>query len=148
MGSGISTKYEKTEGLKSFEDAKTGGNKVSEVKNTMPCYRKAFVDSKKFVEYSLDTTHPIGKHKALIYKEALGYDSSNYETLIKQIENYVQDDTSIPNRIENTTWGPRYQYNVPVKGLNGLERLVLTVFQIDSDSCIPRLITNYVLPQE
>ena len=148
MGSGISTKYEKTEGLMAIEKAKGQNNKLADVKNSMPCYKEAFVDSKKFVEYSLDTNHPIGKHKALIYKETLGYDSSNYETLIRQIENYVQADESIPNKIEITKWGPRFQYNVPVKGLNGLERLVLTVFQIDSDSCIPRLITNYVLPQE
>lgn len=35
MGSGISTRYEKTQGLKTFEEAKEQGNKVVEVKNTI-----------------------------------------------------------------------------------------------------------------
>lgn len=146
MGSGISTKYEKTQGLKAFEEAKEKGNKVVEVKNTMPCFQKAFVDPSKFVDYSLNNLNPVGKHKALVYKEALGYDSSNCDSLINQIEQFVQSASSIPDRVEMTKWGPRFQYKVPVKGLNGLERFVLVVFQIDSDSCIPRLITNYVLP--
>lgn len=57
MGSGISTKYEKTEGLKVIEKAKEKNNKLSEVKNSMPCYKHAYTDPKKFYEYSLDETN-------------------------------------------------------------------------------------------
>ena len=59
MGSGISTKYTNTAGLKAFENAKANGNKIVEIKNTMPCYKCAYTDPKKFYEYSLDEMKPI-----------------------------------------------------------------------------------------
>ena len=53
----------------------------------MPNYDKATIDDKKFIKYSLNIeSDSRGKDKAIVYKGALGYDKTNYRSLVKQIK--------------------------------------------------------------
>jgi len=144
LGSGISTKYDKTEGLKSFEKAKTNKNVINEVQNTMPCYKEAYTEPKKFYEYSLDDTNINGVDKAIHYKKSLGFDKTNGDLLIEQIDSFVKSDSSVPESIVQTVHGARYKYKVPVTRVNGEHRNVIAVYQIDKGNVIPRLITNFL----
>ena len=40
--------------------------------------------------------------------------------------------------------GTKYKFRIPVKGINGMIKNVIAVYQIDAGSEIPRLITNFL----
>jgi len=43
----------------------------------LPNYQRAVIPENKLLRYSLDPTHPRGRHKAIVFKSALGFDQSN-----------------------------------------------------------------------
>ncbi|MCP4361322.1 MAG: hypothetical protein GY796_25210 [Chloroflexi bacterium] len=47
---------------------------------------KLAINPAKFTTYALNEHHPKGKHKARVFKAALGYTSENYQLLLNQIE--------------------------------------------------------------
>ena len=47
----------------------------------LPNAHKAVVDIKKLRDYSLNPNHPVGKHKARVFKAALGITLKNAEWL-------------------------------------------------------------------
>jgi hypothetical protein len=49
------------------------------------------IDRRKFVDYALDPDNPVGRHKALVFQQRLGYGRDNYEGLLVQIEAQVMD---------------------------------------------------------
>ena len=120
-------------------------NKNQDTSSVMPNYDKATIDDRKFLEYSLNLNSLTGgKDKAIAYKNALGYDITNYKDLIKQIETKVKSGMHKPVSCEYTNFGVKYRYELPITGPNGKTKTVIAVFQIDIDKNIPRLVTNYV----
>lgn len=49
----------------------------------------AVIDPKKLAAYALDSTHPIGGHKARVYESALGYNPTNAHVLAARIQEGV-----------------------------------------------------------
>lgn len=47
----------------------------------LPFAGRAFIDDRKLLGYCLDEDHPIGKHKARVFKAALSLDQGNYRIL-------------------------------------------------------------------
>lgn len=111
----------------------------------MPKYREAIIDPRKFTHYSLSPNSCRGRHKAIVYKSALGYDLTNYESLISQISDAIHGGEARMFEISNTQYGLRYSFYVSVTGPNGQTKDVVVVYQIDPGEGLPRLLTNYVL---
>ena len=110
----------------------------------MPNYDRATIDDRKFLDYSLNKNHPIGKHKAAAYEQGLGLNLSNYYLLKQQIVEKVNSGNAKLIKIEKTSYGVKYSYELPIVGPNGKTKSVIVVYQIDKDKTIPRLITNYL----
>ena len=110
----------------------------------MPNHQQAITPPKKFIEYSLDYDNPNSRGKAEVYEKALGFNKSNADLLIEQIDSAVKNESVSPIKISETEYGTKYKYSIPVKGVNGQIRNVTAVYQIDKGSEIPRMITNYV----
>lgn len=119
-------------------------SKNQETSKLMPNYDKATIDDNKFLKYSLDKNHPYGKHKAEAYERGLGFNKSNYENLKNQIQERVNSGNAQLKKIENTVYGIKYSYEIPVTGKNGKIKTIVVVYQIDKGKTIPRLITNYL----
>lgn len=68
----------------------------------LPNYQKAFIDDKKLVDYCLNPEHVVGKHKAQVFKSALGITVQNYLVLKQSILNAIANKDCIElNSIEH-----------------------------------------------
>ena len=99
----------------------------------------------KFIKYSLDETHPFGKHKAIVYKKVLGYTKENYHFLKNQIHQAITTGKAKLANISKNSYGDiKYEYIINVKGTNGNSADVVVVYGINKKNGKPRMITNYV----
>lgn len=138
MGAGQSDLYKNTYG-------DNIGNIPGEVSGiSMPNHENAVTPREKFIDYSLDYDNPNAAGKAEAYEKGLGFNKSNADALISQIENAVKSESVSPVKITKTEYGARYTYRIPVKGINGQIKNVIAVYQIDKGSSIPRMITNFL----
>lgn len=110
----------------------------------MPNHEKAVTPEDKFLKYSLDPSNPRNNGKADAYKRGLGYDKTNFSSLIKQISDAVTSNKFKPYEISNDAFGIKYKYRIPVTGPNDKTLNVIAVYQVDNGSNVPRLITNYI----
>lgn len=92
--------------------------------------------NKKLATYLLDETHPIGRDKAIWFKEALGFTQDNLEELAKQIK--FDPETAIFQK--NNGHGDLYQQTISIKGANG--KTINTPFNwiIKNGSTTPELV--------
>lgn len=118
--------------------------KGAEKEYEMPNCNKAKTPKEKFLNYSLDYTNSNSKGKAEAYEKALGFTKDNADSLINQIHGNVTEGKIHPISIQSNNYGTKYKYEIPVKGPNGKTKIVVAVYQIDKNTNIPRLITNFV----
>lgn len=97
-----------------------------------------------FSEMSKAGDNPNSRGKAEAYEKALGFNKSNADVLIEQIDSAVRSGSVSPIAIAETEFGTKYKYRIPVKGANGQIKNVMAVYQIDKETQIPRMITNFV----
>jgi len=48
----------------------------------LPNFEHAFIDRRKLADYSLDPMHPVGRHKAAVFRDALGFGVRDAEALL------------------------------------------------------------------
>jgi uncharacterized protein len=108
----------------------------------LPDADRATIPKEKLYDYALAPDHPTGRHKARVFRSALGIDRDNWEYLRDQIVAGIQD--AEVSEVKTASSG--FQYGVPmlIEGLNGETHEVLTAWIRDSETDPPRLITLYV----
>ncbi|MBQ9857607.1 MAG: hypothetical protein IJO77_01260 [Oscillospiraceae bacterium] len=99
----------------------------------------------KFTGYFLNKEHPTGKFKARLFDSILGYNESNWEELSDKLFDGVQ--TAAVKDVAQTEHGIKYKCDIRVKGLKGKEADVHTVWQIDKNNPMPRIVTAYPLKE-
>ena len=138
MGAGQSDLYEGT-----FGDSV--GNIPCEISGVqMPNYQNAITPKEKFIDYSLDYQNPNASGKAEVYERTLGFTKDNSELLINQIDDAICGGKVSPYEISESVFGTKYKFRIPVKGVNGQIKDVIAVYQIDTGTDVPRMVTNYV----
>ncbi len=130
-------------GLKSAKTAEdvldAGGTGA---KNQLPHIKNATIDSKKVTEYALNPDHPVGGNKAKVFESALGYNKSNADDLIKQINEKLPESEAVLGKADQ--YGQRYTVDIPMTGPNGKTATVRTGWILESGSTTPRMTTVYV----
>lgn len=111
---------------------------------SMPNSQNAKTPIEKFTKYSLDPGNPNAKGKAEAYRRALGYTKSNAKELRDKIHDAVKTGAAKPYEVDESEYGTKYKYRIPITGPNGKTKNVIAVYQIDHGSGVPRMITNYV----
>lgn len=111
--------------------------------SSMPNFSSAETPKEKFINYSLDYNNPNAKGKAEAYKNGLGYTKSNASGLISQVHDAVTSGLK-PYEVNQSNYGTKYKYRIPVTGPNGKTKNVIAVYQIDKGTNKPRMITNYL----
>lgn len=138
MGAGQSDMYKGTYG-------DSIGNIPGEISGvSMPNHQKAVTPPEKFINYSLEYDNPNARGKAEAYERALGFNKSNADILINQVEFAIQNESVSPIEVSPTEFGVKYKYRIPIKGVNGQIKNIIAVYQIDKGTEIPRMVTNYV----
>ncbi|HEY9828493.1 MAG TPA: hypothetical protein V6D19_23890 [Stenomitos sp.] len=99
---------------------------------------RAIIEPAKLTEYLLNTEHKRGgaKAKLLLY---FGYSSENWQQLESDIRKFHLD-TDV-NMIKETAYGVRYEITANLRTPTNRQLLVKTVWQIDTGTDFPRLIT-------
>lgn len=98
----------------------------------------AKMPEEKFTSYSLNPEKAPDKAKA--FKEALGYDLSNYSELMQNINDHIDESKFVEKG--DIGYGMRYEYVLELEGVNGKKANVLTAWIQDGDE--KRLTSVYV----
>lgn len=56
----------------------------------LPNAGQAFIDLRKLAGYSLDPTHPVGRHKSIVFRSALGLSSADAGKVREWLPHAVQ----------------------------------------------------------
>lgn len=126
---------EKRQAEKLRRKAEKGG-----IVNTLPKADSVVIPDAKFSEYAVTPDKQPDKAKA--FKQALGYDLTNYKSLIDQIYKNVKRYSSIEKG--NKGWGMTYEVIVDIKGPNGKTAKVLTAWIDDKNNGEMRLTTVHI----
>ena len=108
----------------------------------LPNADRAVVDIAKLRDYSLNPTHPEGKHKARVFRSTLGLTAGEAERLRQIVLDAILINEAAPRT--PTSFGQRYVVDFGVEGLHG-RRTVRSAWIIRNDEDFPRLTSCYVL---
>ena len=134
---------DKTEDFEDFKKKYTNGAKSIEKssksgKIDLGLQFFAKMSEDKFVKYALDPTKDPDKAKA--FKDALGYDLSNYTDLMQNIKEHLNESKFVEKGDKGH--GMLYEYVMELVGANGKKANVLTAWIQDGDD--KRLTSVYV----
>lgn len=76
----------------------------------LPNATNAFIDDRKLIDYSLSESHPLGKHKARVFKSALGFSLNNFQELKDNILAGILTSEAVETEINQ--YGTLYVVNI------------------------------------
>jgi hypothetical protein len=110
--------------------------------HALPNYEKAVILRDKLEGYALNPAHDEGKHKARVFKSALGFEQSDWEELKKRVLEELPSHEAVSQG--EGFWGSKYLVVLPIVGLNGNIVDVETVWIIRPTTDFPSLVTILV----
>lgn len=111
-------------------------------KNLLPNVEKATIDPRKLTEYALNPEHVVGGNKARVFESALGYNKSNAEVLLKQVQAKLPQSEAVLGKLDQ--YGQRYTVDMQILGANGQTATVRTGWIIRPGSSVPEMTTIFV----
>ncbi len=102
---------------------------------------RAVVEIEKLRDYALDPEHDEGKHKARVFRAALGFTRDDAERLRAMILDAALHEGATVGKL--TRHGQMYTIDFAAEGLHG-EVTVRTGWIVEHDTDFPRLVTCYV----
>ena len=105
----------------------------------LPNRERAFVDPSKLRDYVLNTEHERGGSKAEVL-ERFGFTPNNYEELESEIRGHLDSEV---DRTRSTDYGDRYEIRMNLSTPVGRSLWIRTIWQIDTGTDYPRLITLF-----
>jgi hypothetical protein len=109
----------------------------------VPNAEQAQVDMRKLVDYALNSEHPEGSDKALVFASALGITTNHAELLRDALLKAIQAEDAIIG--EKNEFGQRYRIDFEMTGPNGKTATVRSGWIVRFDEDFPRLATVYVI---
>ena len=108
----------------------------------LPNVEQLRIDRDKLTGYLLSPANPRGRSKANFFL-GFGFSTDSWEGLAKVLEDHAA--SCEVNRVVETSYGPRYYVEGPLKTPDGRNPMVRTVWQVDLGTTYPRLITAHPL---
>ena len=106
----------------------------------LPNAEQAIIDIAKLRDYCLNPNHPEGRHKARVFKSALGLEQSDAEWLAREIARQI---TLIETcRAEHTSYGWRYDVDMKIVR-NDRVAVIRTGWIVRHTENVPRLSTCF-----
>ena len=107
----------------------------------LPNAERALVEIEKLRDYALNPEHDEGKHKARVFRAALGFTRDDAERLRKMVLEAALSGEATAGKL--TRHGQLYTVDFVTEGLAG-EVTIRTGWIIEHDTDFPRLVTCYV----
>ncbi|WP_375505751.1 DUF6883 domain-containing protein [uncultured Nostoc sp.] len=108
----------------------------------LPNFELAFIDPNKLRNYSLNSQHDRGKHKARLFAAILDLGSDDAEILQLLIQDAIQNYEAIPSLLDE--YGQRYIVDFPITR-NQNTANIRTTWIVRPTEDFPRLISCYIL---
>ena len=110
--------------------------------NALPNHKRAVIPDEKLVEYCLNPTHPVGKHKAIVFRTVLGFDQSNWQFLKEKVlEQLPYREAKVGKQ---DIYGTRYEVSLPISGPNGNIAVVIVTWIVKAGAECPSLTSMWV----
>jgi hypothetical protein len=106
----------------------------------LPNGDRAIIPIAKLTGYCLNPNHTKGKHKAKVFKSALGITADNVELLIHLIQQAAVQGEIVQAR--TTDFGQEFKLDWEIPGQDGL--LLRTIWIIPHDSTDPQLVSAFI----
>ncbi len=108
----------------------------------LPNAEAAVVDLRKLRDYCLDSAHPTGRHKARVFRSALGLTDADAEALRERL---LQAAHTLPAELAGRdTYGARYRLDFEMHGPGGAA-IVRSAWIVRRGEAFPRLVSCYVI---
>jgi hypothetical protein len=109
----------------------------------LPNCEHAVADIEKFRDYCLNPEHPVGKHKARVFKAALGFTQEDAEPLREMVLEFACQCEAVVGEYL-PLYGQTYTVDFTVEGLTN-DVTIRTAWIVEEDTDFPRLTTCYVV---
>lgn len=109
----------------------------------LPNAERAFIDFRKLADYCLDPTHPVGRHKSVVFRSALGFTVDDATTLHGLLARAVLVHAAVLGRLDE--FGQRYTVDFPASTEFG-SAVLRSAWIVRPTEDFPRLTTCFVLP--
>jgi hypothetical protein len=107
----------------------------------LPNFENAKIEVEKLTEYCLNENHPVGKHKARLFKNILGITIENANVLIDIILHGIRI-YPVEER-DADQYGKRYTVDIQIAGIN--ENITLrTNWILKTNEDFPRLTSCFI----
>jgi hypothetical protein len=108
----------------------------------LPYSGEAILDIRKIEDYCLNPSHPRGRHKARVFRDALELQRSDAAWLRDAILEAVR--STEPSQGMTDAWGTYWQLDATI-GRQGRTAVVRTIWIVRTGESAPRFITCWVL---
>ena len=108
----------------------------------LPNPERAIIDDEKIAGYCLNPNHTDGKDKARVFKSALGLTINDANELKNTLLLAVKTYDAIPDK--KNAYGQKYLIDFPLTRGNKTA-IIHSVWIVDNNQEIPRLVTCYIL---
>ena len=110
--------------------------------SNLPNFENAIIDLTKLRDYCLNPDHPRGRHKARVFREALGLSVDDAAWLQRNLLEGAQNHHA--EKQETDSFGSRWRVDLPLRRQDR-SVVVRTGWMIKTGEQFPRLITCWVL---
>jgi hypothetical protein len=108
----------------------------------IPGYEHPILDRRKILDYCLSPTHPRGRHKARVFRNALGIDGSHCEWLCDVLRRALgEQDAEV---VASDRYGVRWRIDAPVTRADK-NVIVRMIWITRTGETSPRFVTCWVL---
>jgi len=107
----------------------------------IPGCKSAEIDLRKLRDYCLNPDHPVGKHKAKVFKKRLGITKKDSKILRQKILQALV--SSEATEAGTDSYGSRYRCDLEIV-MNNHRETIVSIWIIKSDENYPSLVTCYL----
>jgi len=108
----------------------------------LPHSDEAILDIRKIEDYCLSPSHPRGRHKARVFREALDLQRSDAARLRDVLLEAAR--SSEASRVAADAWGTHWRLDVTSRR-HGKSAVVRTIWIVRTNENLPRFVTCWVL---
>ncbi len=108
----------------------------------LPYALHAHIEPSKLRDYCLNPNHPRGRHKARVFREALGLDENDVDWLLAEL--LIGILVHEAEKQEGGSFGRRWRVDLPM-ARQGKSAVVRTIWIVLAGEQFPRLVTCWVL---
>jgi hypothetical protein len=108
----------------------------------LPHGDEAILDIRKIEDYCMSPSHPRGRHKARVFREALDLQHSNAAWLRNVLLEAAHSNEASPIAVDH--WGTHWRLDATIRR-QGKSAVVRTIWIVRTGESVPRFVTCWVL---